>query len=431
MAHGSGRQRHQGQGRQDGKMGGEILAHRHGLDWRRRRRSGSARRAAGPAGPAKPPLRARAQGERGGQPADQRQASACRPAGWRPAPARLGRSRPKATPRKGASTAERQAGHNPVSRAFGQRRQLERPGRQQQEVERAVLVVGREQAVERQQRGEQRGAPQHAGGDARQHVGLRARCRAGNSTVATTKKASTTATSPGRRQTRRRSRATRAVKPVTRSCPARARADAACRDRHGWRRWRGRRRARWSRSAVPQRRLRRRIERVQRLVEQPQRAPATAPRGRAPRGGAGRPTGCAPAGSPELARSKAASAASSRSCAGGAPRRRSATSRFSRTERSPFRPSRWPSQASRPRQVSRLGLHVGALPADGAGVGPHQQGERAQQGGLAAAVAAGRAPKARPRPGRRTGARTPAGRRGGRPGRSTSEEQGGAMRAPS
>ena len=36
-----------------------------------------------------------------------------------------------------------------------------------------------------------------------------------------------------------------------------------------------------------------------------------------------------------------------------------------------------------------LGRHVGALPADGPGIGPDQQRQRAQKGGLAAAVAAG------------------------------------------
>jgi len=59
-----------------------------------------------------------------------------------------------------------------VSEAFGERRQLERPWRQQQQVERAVLVVGGKQPLQRQKCREQRGAPQHAGGDARQQVGL-------------------------------------------------------------------------------------------------------------------------------------------------------------------------------------------------------------------------------------------------------------------
>jgi hypothetical protein len=38
-------------------------------------------------------------------------------------------------------------------------------------------------------------------------------------------------------------------------------------------------------------------------------------------------------------------------------------------------------------------LHVAALPVDGAGLRPHQQRQRAQQRGLAAAVAAGQGQK--------------------------------------
>src|ERR1700730_7133818 len=46
-----------------------------------------------------------------------------------------------------------------------------------------------------------------------------------------------------------------------------------------------------------------------------------------------------------------------------------------------------PSQPAAP--GLRLGADVGALPTDGPGIGPDQQGEGAQKRGLAAAVAAG------------------------------------------
>ena len=100
------------------------------------------------------------------------------------------------------------------------------------------------------------------------------------------------------------------------------------------------------------RRLRRRIEGVQRLVEQPERRPARAPPAPAPPGGAGRPTGCARAAPPGWRDRRPPGRRPGDPSAGGAPRSRSAARRFSRTERSPLRPSRWPSQASRPRQAS-------------------------------------------------------------------------------
>jgi hypothetical protein len=54
-------------------------------------------------------------------------------------------------------------------------------------------------------------------------------------------------------------------------------------------------------------------------------------------------------------------------------------------------------EMAEPGQLAAPGLgivvHIGALPKDRAGLSPHQQGERAQQRGLAAAVAAGQGQK--------------------------------------
>ena len=174
------------------------------------------------------------------------------------------------------------------------------------------------------------------------------------------------------------------------------------------------------------------VERVQRLVEQPQRrlasatTRASAARRRWPADRV-RTARCA-----RRVRSKAPGRIEP-SSAGGPPRRRSATRRFSRTVRSPLRPSRWPSQASRPRQAS--GSAARRRPASGS------RRRRAAPAGPARATAwscrcrCGRsAPEARRRPARRTGRRTPAGRRGGRRGRPHSRghvEERGRHAAPS
>ena len=95
----------------------------------------------------------------------------------------------------------------------------------------------------------------------------------------------------------------------------------------------------------------------------------------------------------------------SRSAARRAAGRRSRGSRA--RVRSPFSPSRWPSQAIRRRQASRSCRHVGALPADAPGVGRTSSGQRAQQRGLAAAVAAGQRQQLAGAQRRRTGDRRP------------------------
>ena len=290
-----GRQRQQGERAQDRKVREKPLARSPPPRPRRRRKSRSARKAAGPAKPARP-RRARAPrvsaaasppiSDRVGVPTSRVQASATSP---RPVEAEQ-----HAQQRR--QHGERQAGHDPVSEAFGERRQLERPRRQQQQIERAVVVVGGEQPLERQQRGEQ----------ARRTTGCRrrcapagwspARCRAGTAPSPRRRRRARPPTSPGRRQTSRRSRASRAVKPLMRPSP-RIRAPGCGRRQrraaHGWRR-----------SAMPPARevrcrarsRKRRLRRARRARSAARRAArasaADARRGRARRGGAGRPTAC-------------------------------------------------------------------------------------------------------------------------------------------
>ena len=55
---------------------------------------------------------------------------------------------------------------------LGQRHHAERQAGERQDLEGAVFEVGLEHAIERQQRGEQRGDPQDAGGDGAQGLGL-------------------------------------------------------------------------------------------------------------------------------------------------------------------------------------------------------------------------------------------------------------------
>src|SRR5207237_1694595 len=146
------------------QMRGETLASRDGLDGRgtedqRRnaeRQGEQGEQSAAAAGP---------QRQRRGETADQRQRRRADQQGGAQRGEALGLE-PEGHAQKRRQDGKRQAGHNPVSGALGQRRELERPGRQQQQIERAVLMVGREQAIERQQRGEQRRAPQHARRDA-------------------------------------------------------------------------------------------------------------------------------------------------------------------------------------------------------------------------------------------------------------------------
>ena len=61
---------------------------------------------------------------------------------------------------------QRQAGGDPVRQRFRQHGEFERRASHQQQIERAVLVIGGEQPVEREQRGEQRADPQDRGADA-------------------------------------------------------------------------------------------------------------------------------------------------------------------------------------------------------------------------------------------------------------------------
>ena len=247
-----------------------------------------------------------------------------------------------------------------------------------------------------------------------------------NSTVATTKKASTTATSPGRRQTRRRSRASRARKPSSR-CSSRER--RAGTPRSAW----------VAAIARPpcgemllqggaKGRLRRRVERVQRLVEQPERrlrsattrASATRRRWPADRVRTGR--------SRQSGRDRRRPARRPARSAAAPPRSRSATRKVLAHREVALEAVEMaePGQPAAP--GLGLGLHVGALPADGPGIGPRPAGP-ARAAGWSCRCRCGRSgPEARRRPGRRTGGRRPGGRRGGRQDQLTSRMRGGAMR---
>ena len=67
---------------------------------------------------------------------------------------------------------ERQAGGQPVGERLERDQRLEGEGRQGEDVEGAVLVVGLEQAVEREEAGEERADPERAGGEAGEAAGL-------------------------------------------------------------------------------------------------------------------------------------------------------------------------------------------------------------------------------------------------------------------
>src|SRR5580704_5124465 len=306
-------------GGQNGQMRGEILSYCHGFDGtgpENQSRHAERQSQQGQQGAAAP----RPQGERSGQSADQRERR-------RPDKKR-GRERQEAgsieaegDAQEGRQDDQRQAGHNPVSRALGQRRELERPGRQQQQVERAVLVVGREQAIERQQRGEEGGAPQDTRGDARQQVGLGAdaeRKQHGRYDEEGEHDGDIARTPPDKAQVTRNQSG-----EAAHACSSR---ELAVIPRSAW-------------------------------VAAIARPPAARCFCRTTRNAA-----CAGASSAFSGSSSSqigawlsttlAKATRRRWPADSAPRRRSATRRFSRTERSPLRPSRWPSQASRPRQVS-------------------------------------------------------------------------------
>jgi len=88
-----------------------------------------------------------------------------------------GRDEKEAEERRGDH--ERQAGGEPVRQRLGRKRDLERHARHQDQVERAVLVVHRDQAIERQQRGEQRAEPENRRADPRQQHEGRDRWRTG------------------------------------------------------------------------------------------------------------------------------------------------------------------------------------------------------------------------------------------------------------
>ena len=172
----------------------------------------------------------------------------------------------------------------------------------------------------------------------------------GNSTVATTKKASTTATSPGRRHTSRRSRAIRAVKPLT-SRRSKVRAPeifsgawVAAIARPPSPRWLSRITRRASCESASSA-FRGSSSSQSGAADATTRASATRRRWPADRVRTAR---AASGVSPNAARASSMRAASVAS-----PRRRWATKRFSRTERSPLRPSWWPSHPSEMRQASR------------------------------------------------------------------------------
>ena len=388
MAHGGGRQRHQRERRPGWRDA-----------WRNPRPVASASTAPAPkirvgtqsgraSSASKAPPRRAPSVSAAARPADQRQGRRADQQGGRRAPARPSAVEAEGDAQQRRQDGQRQAGHNPVSRALGQRRELERPGRQQQQVERAVLVVGGEQAIERQQRGEQRGAPQDARGDARQQVGLRPdaeREQHRRHDEEGEHDGDIARPPPDQPQVAREE----GGEAGHRACETPSARAPACRDRHGSRRWRGRRRR--DAAAGPRERPPAPAHRARSAARRAATAARAVSTTRAKRHAAalaGRQGAHGPH-APERQRSKATSATSRRSSAGGAPRSRSATRRFSRTVRSPLRPSRWPSQASRPRQVSGSARTSAPCQRIGPGVGRHQQGERAQQRGLAAAVAAG------------------------------------------
>ena len=102
-----------------------------------------------------------------------------------------------------------------MRQAFRQHLRLERQRHQRQRLEAAVLVIGLEQALERQQRRQQRRHPD----DARRRCAATARAparrRTGNRITVSTKNASTVAASPPWRSASRRSRATRRRNALT------------------------------------------------------------------------------------------------------------------------------------------------------------------------------------------------------------------------
>ena len=187
---------------------------------------------------------------------------------------------------------ERQAGGEPVRERLGGDREFERRVAHQDQVERAVLVVGGEQPVERQQAGEQRAEPQDRRADAReqreigadrerhqrhddqeeQHADAarrrrrapRAACRAGT----------------GRQSALMRAAPERASSLRARRRPIGPWVAATIRPPP----------ARWPRISPASRVLRGAVERRGRLVEQPDRALRRRAAGRSTAAAAGRPT---------------------------------------------------------------------------------------------------------------------------------------------
>ena len=81
--------------------------------------------------------------------------------------------RASSRPEQRGGERERQAGRQPVREALHQHDELQRRLAHQEEVERAVLVVGLEEPVEAEQRGQRGGDPEDGRADARQQVEVR------------------------------------------------------------------------------------------------------------------------------------------------------------------------------------------------------------------------------------------------------------------
>ena len=84
------------------------------------------------------------------------------------------RGSPNSTAKQRRQQRERQAGRQPMRGDLGGGDALQRQRRQRDHIERAVLEIGLEQTVEREQRRQHRRDPQHAARDAREQGQIRA-----------------------------------------------------------------------------------------------------------------------------------------------------------------------------------------------------------------------------------------------------------------